>query len=44
MYTQFEAAGLIVGTEEWMEQQEQKYRQMMGEDSSDGMQGKDNQD
>lgn len=44
MYAQFEEAGLIVGTEEWKEQQEQKYLQMLGEGSSDGMQGENNQD
>lgn len=34
MYAQFEAAGLIVGTEEWMKLQEQKHLQVM--DLEDG--------
>lgn len=42
MYAQFEAAGLIVGTDEWTDLQEQKYRKMMEEGSRDGMQGEDN--
>ena len=39
MYAQLEAAGLIRDTEEWKEQQEQKYRKMMeqgGESDADG--------
>ncbi len=43
MYAQFEVAGLIVGTEEWEELQERKYLQMIGEGSSDGVQGENNQ-
>lgn len=42
MYAQLEAAGLIVGTDEWMARQEQKYLQMIEEDNRDGMQGEDN--
>lgn len=42
MYAQFEAAGLIVGTDEWKKLQEQKYLQMIEEDGRDGMQGEDN--
>lgn len=36
MYAQFEEAGLIVGTEEWEEAQEQKYLQMIGEEGDIG--------
>lgn len=41
VYTQFEEAGLIVGTEEWEEAQEQKCRQMMGEGDGDAGREKD---
>ncbi len=41
MYAQFEAAGLIVGTDEWKELQEEKNRQLMEEENRDGMQRED---
>lgn len=42
MYAQFEAAGLIVGTEEWEEAQEKRYLQMIGEGNGDAGRERDN--
>ena len=39
MYAQLEAAGLIRDTEEWKEQQEQKYRKMMEQEGGSDADG-----